>query len=302
MNHDFSFAVLAALIVVTACKPASSPVDPGYLEEIQSWRAERLAGLTAPDGWLTLVGLHWLEEGENSVGSDPSSTVYLEADGIAPRIATIRFEGDAATLVPEPDAEIRIDGVAVTGPHPLRTDAADGGPDVLEIGRLRTYLIRRGDRTAVRVKNPEAPTLADFQGLGYFPVDPRFRVEATLEAFSEPRDVAIATAVGTEEHMFCPGVLRFSIDGRKLTLQPWIDQPDDRDLFIVFTDETSGKSTYGAGRFLNAELTNDGRAVLDFNRAYTPPCGFTPYATCPLAPPENALPIAVEAGEKHGGH
>lgn len=285
-----------------ACKPTPPPVDADYAAQIQTWREQREERLRAPDGWLSLVALDWLEEGDNRIGSDPEAAVYLEAPGVAQHLGMITVNQGQATLTPEAGADIKLGGEQIAEPTILLSDGDEGGPDVLNIGRLTAYVIKRGDRLAVRVKDPEASTRINFAGIENFPLNPEFKVEARLEPFSEPRDVTIPTATGTESHSLCPGLLHFTIDGRDLTLQPWINTPEDRGLFIVFTDGTSGRSTYGAGRFLSAELREDNTATLDFNKATTPPCGFTPFATCPLAPPENSLPIDIDAGEQLLSH
>jgi len=289
-------------VCLCACEPAPPVVNPAYMAEIQSSRAQREERLKAPDGWLSLVGLDWLSDGDNRIGADPDAVVFLEAPGIPQNLGTITLHQGKATLVVAADAEVRLNDEIIKQPRVLLPDTDEGGPDLLRIGRLTAYLIERGDRLAIRIKDPEAPTRQDFTGIEYFPLNPALRVEARLEAFPEPRDVSIPTAVGTEDHMLCPGILHFTVDGRELTLQPWIGTPDDRDLFIVFTDGTSGRLTYGAGRFLSAELREDGTATLDFNQATTPPCGFTPFATCPLAPPENALAVDILAGEQLLAH
>lgn len=300
MKNTFYLSVLALSACLAACRPA--PPDPAYSAEIQTWRAQREERLTAPDGWLSLVGLHWLEEGDNLIGADPEAEVLLEAPGIPRRLGTIALYHGQATLTVIADAEVRLDGKVIDQSRTLLSDADQGGPDLLRIGRLTASVIKRGDRQAIRVKDPKAQTRLDFAGLEYFPLNPAFRVEAQLEAFPEPRDVTILTVIGAEDHLLCPGTLHFTIDGHNLTLQPWINNPEQRELFIVFTDGTSGRLTYGAGRFLSTKLREDGTAILDFNKAMTPPCGFTPFSTCPLAPPENALPVDVLAGEQLAAH
>ncbi len=301
-SRPFILLALGLSVSLVSCKPAPSPIDAAYSAEIQEWRAEREEKLKAPDGWLSLAGLYWLDEGDNQLGSDPESEIFLEAPGIGQHIGTITLNQGQATLTVATDAEIRLNNESINQPKILLSDADEGGPDLLQIGRLSAYLIQRGDRLAVRVKDTETPTRVHFSGIENFPVNPAFKVEARLEAYPEPRDVTIPTAVGTEDHMLCPGVLHFTIDGHGLELQPWVNTPEDRDLFIVFTDGTSGRLTYGAGRFLSAELREDGTTTLDFNKSTTPPCGFTPFATCPLAPPENALHVDISAGEQLLGH
>ena len=299
MHRFATLSLITACAVLSACsKPTTAP-DPAYLEEIEQWRQNRIERLTAPDGWLTLVGLHWLEPGDNVIGSSPSANVQLADRDIPDEIGNLILEGRAVVFEPRPEHAILVNGVLADEPLHLRSDAAEGGPDMLTFGGLSLHIIARGERLGVRVKDPEASTRRSFPGIEHFPVDPTFRVTARLDAFDTPKWVAVSTAVGTEETLMCPGELHFSIHGRKLTLQPWIDEPGQTDLFIVFRDRTSGTTTYGAGRFLTAALEGDGTAVVDFNKAFSPPCAFTPFATCPLPPPENSLPIPITAGEKH---
>ena len=295
--------VLAGLLVVSAaigCRKAQ-PADPAFVQQENDWRAARLARLRAEDGWLTLVGLHWLKPGVNRFGSDPAADVVLP--GVGRELGTFQVAEDGTVRVRcAPGCEVTLDGAPLTQ-RTLRTDA-DGKPDVLRVGRLAFYVIRRADRLAVRVKDPQAPTRTGFRGLDYWPPNPEVRVRGMLERYAEPEEVAVPTVIGTDEAMLVPGVVRFTLAGRELTLRPLISRPDDRELFFVFRDATSGKETYGAGRFLDAELGDGGAVVLDFNRAYNPPCAFTPYATCPLPIPGNELPVPVRAGEKvyAGGH
>jgi uncharacterized protein len=291
---------LALLLLTAACAKPAPPADPAYVAGIESWRADRLARLTADDGWLTLVGLEWLSPGANPFGGDSSQPVVLPGEGIPARVGVLDVGDDGAvTVTAEPGSGLELAGQPVTRAT-LATDA-DGKPDVLRIGRLAMYVIRRGDRFALRIKDPDAATRRAFKGIDNYPVDPAFKVTARLERYAEPRRVAVPTIVGIDEEMLAPGRLMFTIAGHELSLEPLISTPDDHELFLIFRDVTSGDTTYGAGRFLSAELEADGSAVLDFNRAYNPPCAFTPYATCPLPPEGNDLDVAITAGERYHG-
>ncbi len=295
-----AFAVLAVLLPVAACSKPAPPADPAYVAGIESWRADRLARLTADDGWLTLVGLEWFSPGANPFGSDPSLPVVLPGDGIPARVGVLDIGADGHVVVTAvPESGLELGGQPVTTAT-LATDA-DGKPDVLRIGRLAMYVIRRGDRFALRIKDPDAATRRDFKGIDNYPINPAFKATARLERYPEPRSVAVPTIVGIDEAMLAPGRLMFTLGGHRISLEPLISAPDDRELFVIFRDRTSGEATYGAGRFLSAELEADGTAVLDFNRAYNPPCAFTPYATCPLPPEGNDLDVAITAGEKYHG-
>ena len=291
--------VAAAMCGCFAACGAPQPGDPSYEQSVETWRAEREERLRSESGWLTLVGLHWLAEGENRFGSDAVNEIVLPADA-APALAGLLLrEGDRITLRAAADSDVAIGGEPV-GERVLTDDSA-GEPDVVNLGRLSFFVIRRGERFALRVKDPQAPARRDFQGVDVFPIDVRWRVDARFERYDVPAEREIADVTGDSSVMFAPGLLHFEIDGRELTLEPLVGDPAQTELFLIFRDETSGDETYGAGRYLYADLEGE-RAVLDFNRAYNPPCVFTPYATCPLPPPQNRLAVAIRAGEKDYGH
>jgi hypothetical protein len=209
-------------------------------------------------------------------------------------------EANAVRFEPAAEVEVTVDGESPPD-RALREDIT-GDPDVVELGRLRMHLIRRGDRIGLRVKDPQSPTRTGFRGLDYYPIDPEFRVVARFAPHPRPEPVEVPTVAGTTAEMLIPGRLIFELDGQSLSLDPLVESPEERELFLIFRDETSGRETYGAGRYLYATL-EDGRAVVDFNRAYNPPCAFSPYATCPLPPRSNRLSVAIRAGEKaYGSH
>ena len=295
-------AVAAVLLfTATACTEAPTPTDPAYAAEIDDWRNARLTRLTADDGWLSLTGLYWLEPGENRFGSAEDGAVVLP-DPSVPDIAGMMILGPdgTVTVFAEEDAGVQINGEPLTETT-LRTDA-EGSPDIVTAGRIRFYIIDRGGRLAARVKDPEAPTRLAFAGIEYFSIDSAYRVEASFEPYEAPREVAIPTVLGEDTTMLAPGVLRFTLNGAEQTLEPYQDSPDDDSYFLIFRDGTSAVTTYGAGRFLYADAAGaDAKTVLDFNLAYNPPCAFTPYATCPLPPPQNWLQASIRAGEMYVG-
>jgi len=301
MRHSSIFIALAAATTLASCAPPTQEIDRAYVDEIENAWTDREARLMADDGWLTLIGLTWLEPGPNLVGSSPDATVVLPSETVPAEVCVLELDDDGiVTLGPSPSAELTVNAMPAE-PRELATDAS-GAPDELRVDRFLFYLISRGDRVGVRVKDPEAPTRTGFEGLEHFPVDPAFRVTASFEHFAVPREVAIPTVIGEPSMMFAPGLLHFSINGEQVSLEPYVSSPDDRELFIVFRDTTSGDTTYGAGRFLSAELTEDSdEVVLDFNLATNPPCAFTPFATCPLPTPENMLAVPITAGEKYSG-
>ena len=268
-----------------------------YKAEIAKWHEEREERLRQPGGWLTLVGLYWLDPGVNDLGADPMSDVVLPAQAPS-RVGSVTLADDGTmTLKVAPGVDATIDGEPVREAVLVPDADADGEPPTVALGTLRFYAIRRGDWHGLRVRDLESPALQAFQGVDTFPVDPEWRVEARFEPFDTPETMEIEDVTGNTQTMTSPGVLRFTLDGQDLSLQAVEESPDE--LFLIFADKTSGKETYGAGRYLYTDRPDaDGKVVIDFNKAYNPPCAFTPYATCPLPPKQNRLPVRIEAGEK----
>ncbi len=301
MNRDnrFRHATTLCLVlgVLLACQQTPRPLPPKLHAELEKWRQDRLERLTSNNGWLTLIGLYWLEPGDHSFGSSNRCEVVLPDPTIPALAGTVTLKDDGTVfLTVAEEGATTVNGSDVASTR-LNDDSA-GHPDVVRTGRITFYVIRRADRLGLRIKDPEAPTRESFKGLEYFPEDARYRVVGRLERFKHPRTMVINTAIGTQEEMLAPGLLRFELLGHDLSLAPLVQNPDDHDFFVVFRDATSGVTSYSGGRFLEATLKDDGTAVLDFNRAYNPPCAFTSFATCPLPPEENVLPLPVRAGEK----
>jgi uncharacterized protein (DUF1684 family) len=253
-----------------------------YQSQIAEWRRARVARLKADGGWLTVAGLFWLHEGVNRYGKDASGDIALP-DG--PALAGA--------------FELHGGKVTVTVDRATRELAHDSA-DVVKVGRLSLFVIKRGDRYGIRLKDPDSQYVHEFHGIEYFPATEPYRV--TAKFVSEPRKIPILNILGQTEDSECPGYAVFRLHGQEVRLYPIIEVPGDKQLFYIFRDLTTGKETYGAGRFLYSDLPKNGQVVLDFNKAYNPPCVFTPYATCPLPPKENHLPVRVEAGEKKYGH
>lgn len=283
------------LVLMSSGSPP--PSDATYRSEIEAWRAKRTEGLRRPDGWLTLAGLFWLEEGENRLGSDPSNRVILPS--AAPKfLGTILLSRGAVSIRAIPGALLTHDEKPVLA-MPLQTDAL-GEPTILKHGTVSLYVIVRGKRLAVRVKDSRSPARLEFRGIASYPIDRRWRFEARFEPYDPPKQIPIPNALGTVENEESPGAVVFDSGGRSYRLDAVTESGTD-ELFLIFGDQTNGTQTYGAGRFLYAAAPVGGKTVVDFNKAYNPPCAFTPYATCPLPPAQNRLPIRVEAGEKKYG-
>lgn len=264
-----SLAILLALLA-----PAS------YRQEIEAWRAQREAALKADGGWLTVAGLFWLKEGGNPAGSADTNRVVLPR-GPA-QFGVFELHGAGVTF--------RASDGRVT---PMRPDTA-GSPTIVSSGDLTMFVIQRGSRLGIRLKDNKSELRSHFKGLRWFPVNERYRIEAKFVPYNPPKMIAVPDVLGDTSQSPCPGYVAFTLGGKEYRLEP---MSEGRSLFFVFKDLTSGKETYPSGRFLYTPAPKDGKVVLDFNRAENPPCAFTPYATCPLPPKQNRLAVRIEAGE-----
>lgn len=279
---------------------AATGGEVGYRAAIEAWRKDQEEELRADGGWLTVAGLFWLKEGANRFGTDPTNDILLPP-GSAPDLAgVLDFRSGITTVTMESGVPAAAGGKALTTTTTLRPDNP-GPPDVLTLNALTMTVIKRGDRYGIRLKDKNRKERRTFGGRHWFPVRETYRVRADFVPYDPPRKIPITNVLGQTESLPCPGYASFTLEGQQLRLEP-VGEADDKELFFIFRDRTSGKGTYGAGRFLNGERTEEGKVVLDFNTAYSPPCAFSPYATCPLPPKQNALPIRIEAGEKSSGH
>ena len=296
--------LLVAGLLTAACNRSNGPsaaqlaakakAAAEFAASEQAWRDQRRAELTKPDGWTSLVGLHWLDPGTHRVGSAADNGIRLLL-GPA-HLGVFRVNDGKARFVA--DAAVTVDGAPSRG-GPLRSDADDAGPSVIAFdgGKGLATVIARGGRLALRVKHADADSRTHFAGLEYWPGGPQWRVQARFIPHPPGKTLPIANIIGTTDEIPNPGVVEFTRNGTPYRLEA-LDEGEGT-LFLVFADRTSGHGSYGAGRFLDAPMPDaQGRLVLDLNRAYNPPCAFTPFATCPLPPPENRLDLRVEAGEK----
>lgn len=302
MLRQAAFA-LALMTGVTFVHADTTPSpSAAYQQEIQQWRDRRVGNLTSPTGWLSLIGLEWLKAGDNRVGSASDNDIVLSA-GPA-HLGVIHLGGDGAMSIRlAADSHATINGKAER--EAVLVDDLHGGeagPTIVAFGTASFFVIDREGRKGLRVRDTDAPTRKSFAGIDYFPLDPQWRIEATWVPFEPAHKLEIGTVIGTIESVDVPGKAVFQRDGHTFELLPYQEEPGG-ELFFVLADRTSGRETYGAARFLYAALPQNGKVVLDFNKAYNPPCAFTPFATCPLAPPENRLDVAITAGEKkYAGH
>lgn len=292
-------ASVAGVQVMSAKVDESKPAG-SYESQIEAWRAQRVERLKAPNGWLSLIGLHWLKEGKNTVGADKANDIVLAAG--PGNLGTITLTKGKATIDLIMRTGATIDGKAQK--TAVLLDDTSEKPTTVAFGSVSFYVIDRNGKKGLRVKDSNAQTRTHFVGIDYYPIDPKWRVEAKWVEYKPPHTLEIPNVLGQVDKMPVPGKVVFERDGKKYELLPVLEEPDAKELWFIFADKTSAKETYGGGRFLYADMPKDGKVVIDFNKAYNPPCAFTPHATCPLAPPENRLAIPVTAGEKkyRGGH
>lgn len=285
---------LIALLAACGSKAALDPVAK-HRAEVDAWFADRIARLTQPDGWLSLVGMHWLEPGTQTLGHGGDNALVL---AVGPtHLGNISLVDGAVQFVPADGVAFTIDGKPGSGRVALIPDSK-GEPTVLGFadGRASLVLIERSGRMALRVRDAQAPTRTDFKGITRYPVDIGWRFDARFEPHPPGRTIPIASVINTLDDMVNPGVVVFRKDGKEHRLEA-VDEGDGR-LFLIFGDRTNGRETYGAGRFLYAgPVDANGHTVVDFNQAYNPPCALNAYSTCPLPPPENRLDLAIAAGE-----
>jgi uncharacterized protein (DUF1684 family) len=262
----FAFAGMALAAVST------------FQAEIAEWRRAREERLKADGGWLSVAGLFWLHDGANRFGKDSAADIALP-------------DGPAQAGV----FELRNGQVTVTMDGKSRPIAPDSA-DVVKVGRLSLFVIKRGDRYGIRLKDPDSEYRRNYHGIQHYPASESWRI--TAKWVPAPRKIPILNIIGITEDSECPGYSVFQVGGKEYRLAPIIETPGAKELFYIFRDLTTGKETYPAGRFFYSDMPKDGKVVLDFNKAYNPPCAFTPFATCPLPPRENHLQLRVEAGEK----
>ena len=269
----------------------------GYQAQIEDWRAKREATLKSDEGWLTVAGLFWLHDGDNAAGNNPDAVVTLPSG--AKSFGTFHFDAGKITFRPTPGLPIYLNGNPVKGPVAIKSDEGGAKADVLIYQDLTMFVIKRGTRYAVRMRDKNSQMRREFAGLHWYPVRADMRFEAKFTTYPQPKTITIPNILNEEEQQKSIGYATFTYQGKDYTLEPVVE---DDQLFYIFKDPTSTKETYPAGRFFYTDMPKNGHVTLDFNKAYNPPCAFTPYATCPLPPKQNRLAVRIEAGELKYGH
>lgn len=284
-----ALAALLAYSTTLQDKPQLS-----YKETQEQWRAEYAKSMERPMGWLSVAGLFWLKDGPNAIGADPSDPVVLPAYVSPAQAGTMTLHDGKVTLSPLPGVTMQLNAQPLTADAELKSDA-DGKADLVTMGEVNFKIIKRGDRMAVRLYDPHCKGRMEHQGFHWYPVNEKMKVEAQFVPYDPPKSVLIKDIIGNTTPVDVPGYLVFKIGNTECRL----DAQDEGDTyFLNFTDKTTGKTTYGAGRFLDIDKPVDGKAIIDFNQAYNPPCAYTAFATCPLPPAQNRMKVEIKAGEK----
>ncbi len=295
MKFSISFLVICVSSLCASCGQAKDPFNLAQYEiDTLHWRAERVESLKGADGYLNLAGLFWLSPGTTTIGSASNNDIVFQM-AAADYVGELRVSDQGVLLVVEDKVDVRVEN------QPVQTiliadDTTDAAVTVTHATFAWT-IIKRDNRFALRLRDYEHPAIAAFPPIEYYPIDPALRVSAALHRFAEPKILKVETVIeGLGWQPESPGVVVFELDNQTMQLEAYASGDE---LFFVFGDRTSGRETYPAGRFLYAKLPADGElTVLDFNRAYNPPCAFNDFATCPVAAPQNRLSVRIEAGEK----
>ncbi|MDI6765964.1 MAG: DUF1684 domain-containing protein [Bacteroidota bacterium] len=292
----FIFITIILSIFSSSCREKIDIDINAYKNEFEQWQIKRAESLKKENGWLTLCGLFWLKEGENKFGTDSSNTIIFPPGRSPAYAGSIFLKNNQLSLKCAKNVTVFCNDSAVSEMKIKSDETGKASPTVMKLGSLSFHVIKRGEELGVRVRDKENPPRVNFKGLEYFPIDPEWRIEATFVPYNPPKIIPIVNVLNQVKNDTCPGAIVFKKDRNTYRLDAL---RDEKELFIIFHDETAGKETYAMGRFLMAPLPDSNNIViLDFNKAYNPPCAFTEFATCPLPPKQNHLSLRIEAGEK----
>ena len=264
-----------------------------HRQAIEAWRTSRHDRLASSNGWLTLVGLEWLKEGENRVGSDADNDIRLT--GGSGYWGSVFLQNDQLRFVGQEN-----NGVVINGEPLLQVELIsdnNGEPTIVESGNLSFHVIFR-ESFALRIKDSQAPALLGFEGVDNYPIDRSWRINGRFVRAGEGAVIEIANVLGQISDSPVLGTFEFEMNGKTHSLLG-LGTSDSKSLWFIFADRTSGHGSYGAGRFLYSDsMPENGQLIVDFNKAYNPPCAFNPYSTCPLPPQQNRMDLLVTAGER----
>jgi len=266
-----------------------------YVGEIKSWQTEMDDRLRSPDGWLTLVGLDWLDKGDNTIGSGPENKIVLPPGAAPEKVGKLILEEGQVTFEAEEGVDASLNSEPITK-HVLESDI-NRNPDIVFVGDINFQVIVRGNRVGVRSKQTNSPQRENFPGRSWWLIDKDFRMNAEIIPYEPQKMVPIPDILGDIQETAMDCQLKFTFQKQQYTLDAFA-LPSGQ-YYILFHDLSCGKGSYPSGRFLVSEYPEDERVVVDFNKAHNPPCAFTPYATCPLPPKENHLSLVIQAGERY---
>ena len=292
------FKIIALFIIIQwlGCGKSTEKTEQAYIDQINQWHQERVERLTSKTGWMSLAGLFWLNEGDNTFGADSSNDIIFPTGKAPDFMGAFILESGMVHVKILPTVKVLLDGKPITDID-MKSDV-EGEPTILSYGTLSWYIIKRSDNLAVRLRDSTNVNLQKFHGIERYPVDSSWRLQATFEAYNPQKSISIPTILGTEDEEPSPGALVFKIKNKNYRLDVMGDINDEQ-FFVIFGDLTNKDETYQSGRYIYVENPgNGGKTIIDFNKAYNPPCAFTEFATCPFPPEQNHLPLKIEAGEK----
>jgi uncharacterized protein len=279
--------------------PSQTEGADGYEGEIRKFQLDREATLKSDTGWLTIAGLFFLSQPHTTFGSDPVNDIVLPASAPA-RAGAFELHDGKISVTASPGVSFQLADKTITSAE-IKSDAA-GPPDRLGLGDLQLWVHMSGDRPSIRLRDKNSKLRKGFVGTSWFPVNTSYRVEAAYQPYDKPKALQVPNILGDIDTMPVPGIVSFTLNGQQIRMEP-VAEPGDKEFWFIFRDLTSGKETYPATRFLYVPAPVNGKMIVDFNRAENPPCAYNPYATCPLPPEQNRLPVRIEAGEKnYAGH
>ncbi|WP_242916311.1 DUF1684 domain-containing protein [Pontibacter liquoris] len=300
-------ALFAALLLLAACTQqekapaATTPLpdtETAYVDSVNQWHHEREENLKKEDGWLSLAGLFWLKEGKNTFGSGDGNDLVFPEGKLPAQAGVLTLDHGKVTASIAKGVDVKLNGKPVQQEALVYTEGQE--PPQMTYGPLTWFVLKRGDRYGIRLRDAESPVRTAFKGVDRFPVATKWRLPARLEQNPLPKQIPITNILGQTEPEPSPGALVFTVGDSTYRLDA-LEEGDE--LFIIFADKTNGTDTYGSGRYLYVPKPGpDGSTTIDFNKATNPPCAFVPYATCPLPPKQNFLPLSITAGEKTYGH
>ena len=289
----FSLSLLMISLLIS-CNPNPAP-DPDYVKEIEEWNTKRIERLKADNGWLNLVGRFWLNKGESTFGSGKNNDIVVETSKIPELVGSYYFEDTTVTFKAADGVNVLYNGNLIK--EIVLVDDQKKDMTVLQIGSIKFNLIIRDTLYGIRFRDLNSDLVKNFKGIERFEIDESWKIKATFEEYNPPKEIDVPNVLGQISKEKSPGSVVFERDGKSYKIDA-VDEGGDR-LFLIIADETSGEETYGGGRFMYVNKPDStGTIILDFNKAYNPPCVFTKYATCPLPPEQNYLKLRIEAGEK----